>query len=195
MTTQHLYKLVVYPKDVPLRDGARVTIKPMTAEDASALLQLFLRIPPDERYYLKEDVTSPDVIWRWVKELDYGRALPLLTWVGNRIVADGSLHRPRSQARRHVGEIRIVVDPEYRSLGLGTFLMHELAVLARQNGLERLLFQAVAGKEEAAIGAARAMGFVEAGRLSHHAKDNSGDLRDIVLLEMPLEKLSGAAYY
>lgn len=116
----HIYKLTAYPKDIRLRDGVRVTLKPMTLEDADALQQFFLQIPAEERHYLKEDVTSPKVIKRWADELDYDRALPLLAWVDGRVVADGSLHRTRTMARRHVGELRIVVDPAFRLRGLGT---------------------------------------------------------------------------
>ncbi|MBI2871887.1 MAG: GNAT family N-acetyltransferase [Chloroflexi bacterium] len=186
MATSHVYKLSAYPKEVPLRDGASAVLKPMTPEDADALLHFFLRVPPDERYYLKEDVTSPKVIQQWAAQLDYDRALPLLAWVDGRIVANGTLHRTRAGARRHVGEVRIVVDPEYRNQGLGTTIIRELAAIANENGLERLLYQAVAGREDIAIKAAEAVGFVRVGVLPSHAKDLDGHLRDIVLLEMPL---------
>ncbi len=188
MVSPHTYKLTAYPKEITLRDGTRVIIKPMAQEDQDALLKFFLRIPAEDRNYFKEDVTSPDIIKRWAEELDYDRVLPLLTWFGDRIVADGTLHRTRIMARRHVGEIRIVVDPEFRERGLGTTLIHELAAVANENGLERLLFQAIEGKEDAAISAAEFVGFITAGTLRGHAKDSNGHPRDIVLMEMPLGK-------
>ncbi len=184
--TNHTYKLAAYPKEVSLRDGGTVVFKPMTHDDGEALLHFFLKIPPRERHYLKEDVTSPKVINRWTQELDYDRALPLLAWAKGRIVADGTLHRTRTLARRHVGEVRIVVDPDYRNLGLGTSLLHELAAIANENGLERLTFQAVAGIEDAAIKAAEFIGFMKLAVLPNHGKDPDGHSRDIVLMEMPL---------
>ena len=182
----HTYRLSAYPKEVMLRDGTRVLLRPMAREDADALLQFFLRVPAEDRSYLKEDVTSPKVIRRWAEELDYDRALPLLAWVNGKVVADGTLHRTRSLARRHVGEVRVVVDSEYRSRGLGTSILHELAAFANDNGLERLLFQAVAESEATAIKAAEFVGFVRIGVLPGHGKDPDGHPRDIVLLEMPL---------
>jgi RimJ/RimL family protein N-acetyltransferase len=177
-----------YPKEVNLRDGLRVSLRPMTAGDAEALLQFFLRIPAEDRYYLKEDVTSPRVVQRWAAELDYHRALPLLAWVDGRVVANGTLHRNRAAARGHVGELRLLVEPEYRNLGLGTAILRELADIANQTGLERLLFEVVADKEDPAIRAAELVGFIRVAVLRGHAKDPDSHPRDLVLMEMPLGK-------
>lgn len=188
MTIARTYKLVDYPKEITLRDGARVILKPMTPGDALPLERFFPRIPADDRYYLKEDVTSPQVVQRWAAELDYDRVLPLLAWVNDRVVADGTLHRNRAGARRHVGEVRILVDPEYRNRSLGTTMLHELATIANESGLERLTFEAVSEKEDAAVKAAQFVGFVQVGILRSHAKDPDGHPRDLVLMEMPLGK-------
>jgi L-amino acid N-acyltransferase YncA len=188
MSKQHIYKLTAFPKEISLRDGTKITFKPMVAADESELLAFFKRVSPEDRYYLKEDVTNPSVIKRWVQELDYDRALPILAWASGRIVGDGTLHRTRSSARRHVAEIRIIVDPIYRQKGLGTLMLHELAGVANANGIERVKIEAVAEKEEQAIKAAEYVGFVRAGLLPGHAKDMDGRLRDIVILEMPMGK-------
>ena len=188
MATTYTYQLAAYPKELKLRDGTTVVLKPMTEDDTEALLQFFQQVPPDDRYFLKEDVTSPKVLQRWAAELDYNRALPLLAWIDGKIVADGTLHRSRSLARRHVGEVRIVVDPRYRNQGLGTTMLHELALIANEHGIERLLFQVVAEREESAVKAAELVGFIKIAVLPGHAKDRDGRPRDIILMEMPLGK-------
>src|SRR3989304_2899671 len=94
----------------------------------------------------------------------------------------------RSLARRHVGEVRIVVHPQYRNQGLGTTMLHELALIANEHGIERLLFQVVAEREESAVKAAGLGGFIKIAVLPGHAKDRDGRPRDIVLMEMPLGK-------
>ena len=188
MMAAHTYEVSAFPKEVGLRDGTRVILKPMTPDDAGALLEFFRGIPAEDRFYLKEDVTSRKVVERWVKELDYDRALPLLGWADDRVVADATLHRNRAGARRHSGEVRVLVAPEYRNRGLGTNLLRELAEIADKNGLERVLFEAVAETEEAAIQAAKYLGFVQVGVLTNFAKDLDGHPRDLVLLELPLGK-------
>ena len=186
MVTTRIYKLTAYPKEITLRDGTPVVLRPMEPSDAEALLAFFLEVEPEDRYYLKEDVTSPVVINRWAAELDYDRALPILALADGKIVADGTLHRTRVMARQHVGEVRVLVNPSFRNLGLGTTMVHELASIAYANDLERLLFQAVEGREDAAIKAAEFVGFSRIGSLPSHANDMDGHPRDIVLMEMLL---------
>ena len=188
MTIAHTYKLIAYPKDITLADGAVVTLKPMARDDAAELLAFFMRVPAADRFNLKEDVQSPTVIQGWANNLDYYRALPLLAWAGDRVVADATLHCSRANSRQHVGEVRIVVDPEFGNSGLGTALLRELADIGNKAGLEKLYFEAATPDQDAAIRAATSIGFVQVGMLHNHLKDLSGHPRDLVLLEMPLGK-------
>ena len=66
MTMQkvHTYAMNAYPKDLTLRDGAVVTLEPMTESDAETVLEFFRGVPEADRFYMKEDVTSPHVIRR-----------------------------------------------------------------------------------------------------------------------------------
>ena len=99
---------------------------------------------------MKEDVTSPEVIERWCEELDYRRVIPLVATRGDRIIGDATLHRSRSMARRHVADVRVVVDPEYRNKGVGRGLLRCLGDVAGRSDVARLRFEVVAGREEPA---------------------------------------------
>jgi L-amino acid N-acyltransferase YncA len=183
-----VYSIGVYPKDLSLRDGTKVTIRPLQPGDEASLLEFFLAIPEEERFFLKEDVTSPKVIAEWVERLDYERALPLLAFADGKVVADAVLIRRRGYARSHIGEIRIVVAPAYRNRGLGTTLIRELCDIADDAGLEKVLFQVVAEKEEEALKAAEWLGFLRVGTIEGAARDQQGHLHDVILLAMPLGK-------
>jgi GNAT superfamily N-acetyltransferase len=163
-----------YPKLLPLRVGEGVTVRPMTPRDEGLLLDFFLRLPEEERFYLKDDVTAPGVIGRWVRDLDYARVFPLLALQHNRIVGDATLHRRRGGAHRHMGEVRVTVDPAWRGRGLGTALLRELVDCASQVGLETLVFELIAGVQDEAINAAGRAGFLVAARLVNHVKDMQG---------------------
>jgi GNAT superfamily N-acetyltransferase len=188
VSTAHTYKLSAYPRTVTLNDKSTVVVKPMTVQDAQALQVFFLHVPERDRYYLKEDVTAPRVIERWARELDYDRALPLLAWKGSQVVANAALIRRRSGARRHNGEIRVVVDPAYRNRGLGSRLIQELLEIAQDSGLERVIFELVADEEDQAIRTAQRLGFVTLATLSNYVRDSQGRLHNLVILEMPLGK-------
>ncbi len=147
--------LEAYPKQIMLLDGTVVSVRPLEPKDQTALLRFFQRVPEEDRFYLKENVTAPEVIYRWTHEIDFDRVLPLVAISqSGQIIADATLHRSRSPARRHMGELRIVVDPAYREQGLGTRLIRELLDVATDLGLERAIFELVAHREEAAIEAA-----------------------------------------
>jgi GNAT superfamily N-acetyltransferase len=160
----------------------------MTPDDEAALLRFFLRTGEEDRFYLKEDVTSPSVIRAWCEGLDYDRTLPLLAFAGEEVVADATLHRGRAGARRHNAEARLVVDPEYRNRGLGSLMLKEILEIAYDAELDRVVMELVAGEQQDAIAAAQRLGFIEVARLPGHAQDRALHPRDLVILEAPLGK-------
>jgi RimJ/RimL family protein N-acetyltransferase len=180
------YTIAAYPKEVALRDGTRILVRPIEERDEQALIDFFLGIPEEERFFLKEDVTSPEVIHRWATRYDYDRALALLAWDGPRVVADAALIRRRGNSRSHIGELRIVVAPEYRSRGLGTALIRELCDIADDAGLEKVLFEVVADREQEALRAAEWLGFLKVAAIEGGAVDPMGHHHDVVLMAMPL---------
>jgi L-amino acid N-acyltransferase YncA len=176
-----------YPKAIRLRDGTAADLRPLQEEDKGRLLRFFQRIPESERYYLKENVTSPEVILGWTSNVDFDRVVPIVAVAGDEIIADGTLHRSRTPARRHIGELRVVVDPEYRELGLGRRLIRELLDVAAELGLHQATFELVAQRETPAILAAESVGFQVAATLKGRIKDMWGNYQDLVLLELPLQ--------
>jgi GNAT superfamily N-acetyltransferase len=150
MTTTTIYPIAGYPTIYLTTDGAQMTIRPMVPEDKDELLDFFRRIPPADRFGLKEDVTDPKVMERWALTLDYSRALPLLAILDGQIVGDATLHHRRAGSRQHIGEVRVVVDPNYRNRGVGRGLLHKLIDIAGNKGLKKLMFEVIADTEEAA---------------------------------------------
>ncbi|MCH7800748.1 MAG: GNAT family N-acetyltransferase [Chloroflexi bacterium] len=177
-----------YPKVVVLRDQTKIDIRPMEVEDKPRLLRFFQHIPEDERHYLKENVTSPEVIHAWTEHMDLERVIPMVAVVEGEIVADGTLHRSRADARRHIGEIRLVVAPEYREKGLGGRMLRELVDLAVERGMHKVLMELVDRRERPAIMAAKGLGFTEVAVLQGAIKDYWGNLQDLVIMELPLEE-------
>ena len=157
----------------------------MEPGDGDALLKFLRRIPEEDLAYLKEDVTSADVIQGWTEHLDYSRVLPLLAMKGDRVIADGTLHRRRPIARRQVGEVRVVVDPEFRNQGIGRNLLRKLLEIAEFRQLEKVIIEIVADKEEPARRTAEILGFSKAAVLTGHIRDLDGTPHDLVVMELP----------
>jgi len=180
-------EISIYPKQVTLRDGTSLVLRPMMKEDENSLLQFFLGIPENERWYLKEDVSSPRVIHDWAEHLDLKRALPVLALTPDgRIVADATLVRRRGGSRAHVGEIRLVVATDFRQRGLGVLLMRELCDIANEAELEKVFAEMVVGSEDDAIRTAEWMGFYKTATIEGMAKSREGRDEDVVIMVMPL---------
>jgi GNAT superfamily N-acetyltransferase len=177
-----------YPKVVELpRSDLQVTVRPLNAGDAQRLQEFFTRVPEEDRYFLKEDVTSPEVIGNWVTHIDYDRVVPLVALVQDEIVADATLHRHRAGARRHVGEIRVVVDPRYRNKGIGSLMVREVVDIAYDNAMDSVVFELVEGKEDNAIKVAQGLGFRNIATLPSFIKDMEQNPHNLVVMELVLE--------
>lgn len=177
-----------YPRIVELRDESRVTLRPLASGDAAALADFFARLPAEDRFFMKDDVLDPAVIRRWVEQTDRSRFLPIVAVAGDRIVADATLLRHRGGFRAHQAELRITIDKEYRSRGLGTVMLRELAQIAWDADLEFLEFEMVAGVQDDAIEAVTSIGAFPVGELRGFVRDQDGAERDVVYLRLPLGK-------
>jgi len=181
-----------FPKQISLgRAGTNVIVRPLEAADAHELLAFFRNVPEEDRFYLKEDVTSPAVTDYWATHIDLNRVVPLVALIEGRIVADATLHRGRAGAHRHLGELRIVVAPQYRNQGLATLLLEELIYIAYDSGLDRVFLDLVEGKEDKAIRVAEMMGFTKVATLPGFARDITGHERDHIVLQLSMETWRG----
>ena len=175
-----------YPKNIMLRDGDKVSVRPLEPDDKIRLLEFFERIPEEERYYLKENVASAKIVHGWTTNMDFSKVIPIVALSHDAIVADATLHLNRTPERHHLGEIRVVVDPAYREVGLGSRLIREVLDIAAALGLVKVGFELVAHREREAVCAAERVGFKEVATLEDRVKDFWGNYQDLILLEIPV---------
>lgn len=181
--------LTEYPKNWNLGGGVQATVRPMTADDRDELVAFFQRIPDSDLSFLKEDVTDPQVIDGWIERLDYDRVLPLVTEAHGRIVADATLHRRREGWRRHLGSLRIVVDPEFREIGLASRLIDELVDVATHEGLDRVYVE-IPTDAAAAMEVFEERGFKKVAVFEQNIIDLDGRYHDLAVLHLDLVDLT-----
>ena len=173
-----------YPKDIMLREGDKVTVRPLDPDDKVRLLEFFERIPEEERYYLKENVASAKVIHGWTANMNFSKVIPIIAVASDAVVADATLHLNRTPARQHLGEVRVVVDPAYREVDLGGRLIRELLDIAAELDLAKVGFELVAQREKEAVLAAERVGFKEVAILEDRIRDFWGNYKDLMMLEI-----------
>jgi len=179
---------VAYPKEVTIRGGERVVVRPLEPADVEGLLAHFMSLPQDERYFLAEDVTSLSVLEEWTRAAQEHRALALVALGHGRIVAQGAVARGRGPARAHLGRVQVTVAPAYRGRGLGTALLRELCELAAQEGMELLLAEAVEEVDREALHALEWLGFMRTGTIADAVRGPRGERYDLILLALSLER-------
>ena len=148
-----------YPKQVTLRDGTQVMLRPLQEDDTEALIALFKDASEDDLRFLKDNVSDPKVVRRWTANIDYERVLPIVAELDGRLIADATLHRKAVAPYADVGEFRIFVHPDFRRRGLAGTLFTEIRDIARDLGLRKLIAE-VFVDEEGLIAAFHRYGFV-----------------------------------
>lgn len=173
-----------YPKAIISKDGTQVLLRPLKPEDESRLNDFFTRIPEKERWFLRDNVADPRVIRRWIEHLDYDRVLPMVAAKkeDETIIANVSLHRRPFGGLHHLGQLRILVDPAYRSQRLGTWMLLDMIRLAMDMGVEKLVAEFVSEVEQAAINAAYKLDFFKVAVLPEYVKDQAGNYRDLLIM-------------
>ena len=70
--------MIDYNKTISLHDGGEVEIHAMTREDRDAMLAFAQKLPDDDLLFLRIDITQPDVIDQWIKQLEEGNSVSLV---------------------------------------------------------------------------------------------------------------------
>src|SRR5947208_470198 len=94
---------------------------------------------------------------------------------------------PKTIALRDGAEVIV------RRRGLGTAILSELLDVARDSGLNGVLFEAVGDVQAQALAAAESLGFIRLGLVHGGAIDPDGRLHDVVMLVMPLRRWRSSA--
>ena len=156
-------------------------IRPLTLGDRDALERFISRVPEGDRTFFKEDVEASAVIEAWThpgparavavaagEVVGYVAVVPLLGWSD------------------HVGEVRLIVDPDHRGRGIGRALARCAVLEAVALDLRKLVVEVVADQEPT-IAMFRALGFDPEALLADHVRDQSGAVRDLMILAQSVD--------
>lgn len=168
-----------FPQTELLPDGRSVVVREMTISDEPRMVEFFQSLPLEDRNFLRNDVSKPDVVHRFVRETE-DLVLALVAEANGRIIASATIERGLYGWTRHIGEVRLVVGRPWQRHGLAKVLLRHLVRAAPGAGLE-LIKGYVAGGKVGAQKALEALGFKKEATLRRHVKDVAGRRRDLLI--------------
>lgn len=175
-----------YPKTVKLKDETKVTLKLMVEDDLDKLFDFYQTIPESDRMFLRVDVTSKNNVERRFGNLNYDYVFPILAFVDDKLIGMGTIFRPEYGWKRNLGEVRVLIAPEYQRKGLATTFVRELFFYALRAKIFKLQAE-MTENQESAIAAFERLGFREEARLKKHVTDIRGRRRDLVIMTLDIE--------
>jgi RimJ/RimL family protein N-acetyltransferase len=139
---QQLRSRSAYPvteiRDVRLRDGRQVCVRPARTSDSSAMQELFHRLPEQdvESRFLQKLSSLTDTVAQYLCSVDYEQEMAFAAVVGpsehERIVAASSYYLSPATG---LAEVAYMVDPEWQGTGLGGLLHARMFEYARRRGV------------------------------------------------------------
>ncbi|MFH1350025.1 MAG: GNAT family N-acetyltransferase [Pseudomonadota bacterium] len=178
-----------YPKEVILKDGTGVTLRPLKDGDENALFEMFRRLSADDLWFLNHDVSDPGLIADWIKNLDPNRVISIVALLEGRIVGNAVLMMKRYGAKSHIGKVRISVDPGFRDRRLGTWMLLDLVNLSMAMGLQMLVMRLVQDRDASLINGVRKLGFIKEAVLKNYLMGGEGQAHNLVIMtkRLPVE--------
>lgn len=178
-----------YPKEVILKDGTGVTLRPLKRGDENALYKMFERFSKDELWFLNHDVSDPRLFDEWVQNPDSNRVVSIVALLEGRIISNAALMVKQYGAKSHIGKVRVAVDPSFREKRLGTWMLLDLVNLAMAVGLKMVVMRLVREKDASIMNAVRKLDFTEQAVLEDYVLDRAGNPCDLVIMtkRLPVE--------
>jgi L-amino acid N-acyltransferase YncA len=175
-----------YPQTVAV-DGAYIRLRSMRAADRDAVMEFARALPAHDLLFLRRDITRPDIVEEWVRNVERGRVVTVLAEGDRDLEGYATVDRGDLTWSPHVAEIRVLVTPAFRGKGLGRRLTEEAFAIALALGIEKVVAQMTAD-QQGAIAVFEGMGFRPEALLRDHVKDREGRTHDLVILSHDVSK-------
>ena len=169
-----------YPWTTTLK-GRQITLRLMRPEDRDALMSFAKSLPQDDLLFLAVDITRPEALDQWVHDINTGQIKTVLAEANGQLVGHGTLSHNALQWTRHLGEIVLLLSPDYRSIGLGSLLANELFSIARELGLQKIVAR-MASEQQGAFRVLERLGFRAEALLGDYVIDRDGRTHDLIVM-------------
>ena len=174
-----------YPRQINLKDGA-VSLDLLLDPSAQEISDFAAALPNTDLLFLNRNIQQPKVLDAWRESIVQGDIVSIAARRGAKVLGTTAVVRDRLSWSAHVGELRILILPEARDIGLGRELIQESFLIGLSLGLEKLTVRMTLD-QESAIAVFEEMGFKNEALFRNHVKDNLGDKHDLLIMSHDVE--------
>lgn len=162
-------------------NGREVTFRLMERADLEKSVRFARELPAEDLMFLTVDITDPVEMEQYVSAVEKGQAATVLAEVDGRFIGYGSLACSQPHWTRHLGEVRLLVGPEWRGHGLGRLLANEVMHVAHEKGLRKVIAR-MAADQKGAIQVFEHLGFHAEALLTDFVIDRDGRTHDVIVM-------------
>ncbi len=175
-------------KKETLKDGTKVIIRKLHINDLDRLMIFYSSLPPEDRKYLRIDVTDKEVVKQRITLTDTGNVLRLVAIFEDEIIADGALELSGEEWRKHQGELRVIVAKPFQHKGLGMILVREMYFLAIEKNVEQVVVKMM-NPQIAAQRIFQKLGFQEEIQIPDYVRDQAGEKQNLIIMTCNIKDL------
>ncbi|MBS1810422.1 MAG: GNAT family N-acetyltransferase [Acidobacteria bacterium] len=181
-------KKSTYPYTMKVK-GRAITLRLMTANDRDEVLAFAQALPADDLLFLPIDITHPKVVDGWMRTVGSGRTTTIVAEENGSLIGMGTLVRSETTWARHLGNMRLLVSPNARGMGLGSVLANEVFTHAQTMGLQKIIAQ-MAADEQGARAVFEKLGFRVEALLTDYVMDRNGRTHDLIVMSYDVTGLT-----
>ena len=169
-----------YPKVVNCQ-GEEFDLNVLDSLDLETVQAFTNQLPEHDLMFLSRDIREKKVVEAWSRSLGTGDIVTIAAMRGEEIVGTTAIVLDKLSWSAHVGELRILVTPEARDVGLGRTLIQESFLIGLDLALEKLTVRMLLDQERA-ITVFEEMGFKTEAMFRDHLKDGRGNKHDLLIM-------------
>lgn len=178
-----------FPREITLTNSRKVIFRLMEPADKEAVLSFSRSLPPDDLLFLRTDITQAETLDEWARNLKTGATVTVIADIGGKIAGYASLHNDQARWTRRVGEIRVLLGPAYRGIGLGRRLADEIFHLGETRGVKKMAAM-MTPDQTSARAVFEKLGFQVEALLQDWVMDRNGRARDLLVMSCDVEALN-----
>jgi len=169
--------------------GKQITLRLMKPQDRDALLAFARSLPADDLLFLSIDITQPEAVDGWTREIEAGRVVTVLAEANGKLVGHGTLNCNNLTWTRHLGEMQLLISPDFRGVGLGNLLADEVNAIARAKDLRKVIAR-MASEQKGAQQVFERLGFTVEALLADYVIDRQGRTHDLIVMSYDVTGLT-----